>query len=57
MKSRWRLCVICEDACEVVGADTKLDSRSNVTNAGWDEEFDFSNQVAVSVDDLYEGGW
>ena len=48
--------MICADAYEVVGADTKLDSCSDVTNVGWEEEFDFSNQVAVSVEDLYEGG-
>ncbi len=57
MESGGSSCVICEDACEVVGADTKLDGCGNLTDAVWDKEFDFSNQVAVSVEDLYEGGW
>ena len=41
----------------MVGANTKLDNSGNVTNAWWDEEFDLSDQVAVSVEDLYDGGW
>ena len=49
-----RLCVICEDAYEVVGANTRC---SDVTDAGWNEEFNLSKQVAVNVEDLYTGRW
>ena len=49
--------MIYEEACEVVGANAKLDSCGDVTDAGWDEELDFGDEVAVSVEDLYKGRW
>ena len=49
--------MICEDACEVVGADTKLDGCGNVTDARWNDEFDTSDEIAMIVEDVYAGGW
>ena len=40
-----------------IGANSKLDGCGDVTDAGWDEEFDFGNKVAVSVEDLNKGRW
>ena len=37
----WYLCMICLEANEVVGANTKLNGCGNVADARRDEEFNF----------------